>query len=134
MSLKAINDKAGTFGARVRELVHKHVSLANKIGASNALLPTLALLGGAKAPGAEEAAPVGAALSGGAVTDSAKVRAALQVVEDAVTVPTDAEIDAASGGLLDAADRGNVRAAIRYEAVLRYVAEWCAARMPANDV
>lgn len=134
MSLKAINDKAGTFGARVRDLVYRHVALANRLVARDALLPTLSLLGGAQAPGLGKAAPTAPALSGGAVADSAAVRAAVEAIADAATTPTDAEIDAASGGLLDVADRDNVRTAIRMEATLRYVAEWCAARMPANDV
>lgn len=132
MSLKSII-RAGQFGAAVRELIDRHRSLANRITAESALLPTLMLRAGAPAvPSAP--APDKPALSGGAVLDGEDVATALRTLLDAVAVPTDAELDAAGGGLLSAADRDAVRDAIRSEAVLRAVAEATAAALPPNDV
>lgn len=119
MALKAINDKAAAFGAAIKDLVTTHVALANRIVAPTAKLPTLLVAHG---------------LSGGALPDTAEARAHVQAILDAVPVPTDSELDAAGASLLDAADRASVRAAIRGEAALRYVAGYCRDRMPANDV
>lgn len=117
--LKAINDKAAIFGTAVRDLVNSHVALANKIVADGAKLPSML---------------AAHALSGGVLPDSIAIREHVQALFEAVPVPSDAEIDAASAGVLDGADRGNVRAAIVGEAVLRYVIGFTRDRQPANDV
>ena len=112
MALKAINDKGAAYGAAVREMVNRYVSLANKIGAS----PLLVTCGG------------------GLIVDTATTRATAQALIDAAPEPTDATIDAATVGLLDAADKANIKRACRIEAALRYLAAYGAARMPSNDV
>ena len=85
-------------------------------------------------PDAKAAEPKKPALSGGCVLDSPDVAKALAILWDAVPDPTDEEIAACSGGLLDAQGVADVRATIRAAAVARCALEWCAARLPANDV
>lgn len=131
MALKTIV-RAGEFGAYFRKIVHATVSLANREAAASAAFARFMLFG--REPVSDEAPPAAPALSGGVCPDTAEVRQALAVIVAAVPVPTDAEIDAASGGLLDAADRVHVKSAVRRIGAWRYVADRLAAGLPANDV
>lgn len=119
MALKSINDKAGPCGLALRGFVQKHAALANALTAGSALLPTFLSA---------------FTLSGGVVPDVPAARNAVQALIDNATVPSDAEIDAATGGLLDAGDKLHVKQAIRCEAALRYVLGYLSARLPSNDV
>ena len=119
MSLKSINDKAGPLATLVRKLVEKINSDANwDAGAESYILRLLADHG----------------LSGGTCPDTQANQDRVTALAGSVPVPSDAEIDAAGGNLLDATDRSNLRTIIRTAAARKYVNGKASAAMPQNDV
>jgi hypothetical protein len=132
VSLKSIRQQAGPFGLAIYRVVTDLVSIVNRITSSTDPLTELLLWGRLREEG--DVVPQAPALSGGAVPDTAENRAHVQALIDAVTLPTAAEVDAVSGGLLDATDKLNARKAVQGRAVLRFVGQYIADRMPANDV
>ena len=119
MSLKAINDTAGPFGVRLRKIVDAVRTDANRYEAGASLLREML---------------AAHALSGGTCPDDAANQGRVNALAASVPVPSDAEIDAAGGALLDAADRANVKLVVRSVAVIEYVLGKASAALPANDV
>ena len=112
MALKSINDRAAAFGAKVRDLVNKHVSAENKVAAS-------ALLTG---------------LGGGEIAD-AKAADALMAQLVALAPEPDAKaLQEAAGGMLDDTDIVAVQLACRLESARRFAGGYTRDRMPSNDI
>ena len=119
MSLKNIHDKAGPLATKVRALVDKIRTDANWYEGAESYLGRLLADHG---------------LSGGVCPDDAPNQGRVNGLAASVPVPSDAEIDAAGGNLLDATDRANLRTIIRTSAALKYVLGKASAAMPQNDV
>jgi hypothetical protein len=132
MSLKSIRQQAGPFGFAIWKVVTDLVTIVNRLTSSTDPLTELLLWGRLREEG--DVVPQTPALSGGAVPDTAENQAHVAALIAAVTLPTAAEVDAVSGGLLDAADKLNARKAVQGRAVLRFVGQYLADRAPANDV
>lgn len=132
MSLKSIRQQAGPFGLAVYKVVTDLVAIVNRITSATDPLTELLLWGRLREPA--DVVPQTPALSGGAVPDTAENRAHVQALLDAVTLPTSAEVDAVTGALLTPTDKLNARKAVQGRAALRFIGQYIADRMPANDV